>query len=103
VTAAYGVNGFTPEHLSAFKRHGIQRVLIAYDRDEAGGMAARELSEKLIREGLDCYRIEFPKGMDANGYALQVQPASKSLGLVIRSAAWMGKGTAPVKPTTKAQ
>jgi hypothetical protein len=103
VTASYGVNGFTADHLSAFKQHHIKRVLIAYDRDEAGGNAARELSEKLIQEGLDCYRIEFPKGMDANGYALQVQPPSKSLGLVIRSAAWMGKGEAPKKPTTEAQ
>jgi DNA primase len=36
VTAAYGIEGFTPDHLAAFKRHGTQRVLIAYDRDEAG-------------------------------------------------------------------
>jgi DNA primase catalytic core len=102
VTASYGVNGFTADHLSAFKQHNIKRVLIAYDRDEAGENAARELSEKLIQEGLDCYRIEFPKGMDANGYALQVQPAVKSLGLVIRSAVWLGNGEAPKKPTTEA-
>ena len=36
VTSGYGVNGFTAEHLEAFQRHGIERVLIAYDRDEAG-------------------------------------------------------------------
>jgi hypothetical protein len=101
VTTAYGVNGFTPAHLAAFKANDIQRVLIAYDRDEAGEKAARELAAKLIREGLACYRIEFPKGMDANGYALQVQPAAKSLGLVIRSAAWMGEGAAPAKPTSE--
>ena len=32
VTASYGVEGFTDEHVEAFKRHGTQRVLIAYDR-----------------------------------------------------------------------
>ncbi len=32
--------------------------------------------------------------MDANDYALQVKPASKSLGLVIRKAKWLGKGKA---------
>jgi len=35
------------------------------------------------------------KGMDANEYALSVQPASKSLGVAIRSAVWLGKGKAP--------
>jgi len=102
VTASYGVNGFTPDHLAAFKENNIKRILIAYDRDEAGGKAAQELAEKLIGEGLDCYRIEFPKGMDANAYALQVQPVVKSLGLVIRSAVWLGNGQAPQAPTTKA-
>jgi len=45
-----------------------------------------------MQEGIDCYRIQFPKGMDANEYALQVTPASKSLGVVIRSAVWLGAG-----------
>jgi len=52
-----------------------------------------------MKEGLDCYRIQFPKGMDANDYALHVQPASKSLGVVIRSAVWLGKGKAPKRET----
>ncbi len=43
VTASYGTGGFTDDHLSAFKHHGIQRVLIAYDRDEPGNRAAGEL------------------------------------------------------------
>ncbi len=34
-------------------------------------------------------------GMDANEYALQVTPAAKSLGVVLRSAEWMGKGKSP--------
>ncbi|WP_426194232.1 hypothetical protein [Massilia sp. DWR3-1-1] len=33
--------------------------------------------------------------MDASDYALKVTPASKSLGILIRKAAWMGKGVAP--------
>jgi hypothetical protein len=33
--------------------------------------------------------------MDANAYALSVQPATKSLGAMIRGAVWMGKGPAP--------
>ena len=102
VTCSYGVNGFTADHLAAFKANGTKRVLIAYDRDEAGETAACELSQRLTQEGLDGYRIEFPKGMDANAYALHVQPATKSLGVVIRSAVWLGKGAAPSAPTTEA-
>jgi DNA primase catalytic core len=98
VTASYGVEGFTADHLSAFKRHGLERVLIAYDRDDAGESAAQKLAKKLTAEGLDCYRILFPKGMDANEYALKVGPATKSLGVAIRSAQWLGKGAA--KPLT---
>ena len=95
VTASYGVEGFTADHLALFKQCGAQRVLIAYDRDDAGDRAATKLTEKLISAGLECYRIQFPKGMDANEYALKVTPAEKSLGLVIRKAVWLGKGAAP--------
>ncbi|MCP4288632.1 MAG: toprim domain-containing protein, partial [Gammaproteobacteria bacterium] len=97
VTAAYGTEGFTADHLAAFKEHGTERMLIAYDRDEAGEKAASSLSAKLIAEGIDAYRIHFPKGMDANEYALQVTPSGKSLGVVIRSAEWLGTGKAPVR------
>src|SRR5882724_11841112 len=95
VTTSYGIEGFTADHLAAFKMHGTQRVLIAYDRDEAGDRAAEKLAKDLTTAGLDAYRIQFPKGMDANEYALKVTPASKSLGLVIRKAQWLGNGDAP--------
>ncbi|MCP5197955.1 MAG: toprim domain-containing protein [Gammaproteobacteria bacterium] len=98
VTASYGIDGFTPDHLAAFKTHGTERVLIAYDRDTAGETAAEKLAQQLNAEGIDCYRLQFPKGMDANDYALQVKPADHSLGVVIRSAIWLGNGKA--KPVT---
>ncbi len=101
VTAAYGVEGFTPDHLEAFQKHGTERVLIAYDRDEAGDRAAEKLAQKLMERGITCYRIQFPKGLDANAYALKVQPAGKALGLVIRTAEWMGNGTPPKRPAAK--
>ena len=95
VTAAYGVEGFTADHLDAFRRYGTERVLIAFDRDEAGDRAAVKLAEKLRAQGIACYRIQFPKGLDANAYALKVQPAAKALGLLIRTAEWMGNGKPP--------
>ncbi|MEJ7805891.1 MAG: CHC2 zinc finger domain-containing protein [Telluria sp.] len=95
VTSSYGVEGFTDDHLAAFKAHGTRRVLIAYDRDEAGERGAAKVAERLMAEGIECFRIQFPKGMDANEYALKVQPTDKSLGVLIRKAAWLGQGKAP--------
>lgn len=94
VTSSYGTSGFTDDLLSAFKRYGTERVLLAYDRDEAGEGAAVALAEKLMREGIECWRVQFPKGMDANEYACKVKPAEKSLGVLLRNAAWLGKGQA---------
>lgn len=101
VTSAYGIEGFNEEHLAAFKRYGTERVLIAYDRDEAGERGAAKVTELLIAAGIECYRIQFPKGMDANEYALKVTPASNSLGIVIRKAVWIGNGKPPVRLDTE--
>jgi DNA primase catalytic core len=95
VTSAYGIEGFTDELLDAFKRHGTQRVLIAFDRDEPGERGVAKVAGRLLAEGIECFRVQFPKGMDANEYALKVQPAAKSLGLAIRKAIWLGKGKPP--------
>jgi DNA primase catalytic core len=92
VTCSYGGGGITGDHFEAFREHGIERVLIAYDRDEAGDRAAEKLSERLNAAGIETLRVLFPKGMDANEYALKVAPAEKSLRLVVQNAEWMGGG-----------
>ena len=43
--------------------------------------------------GIECFRVLFPKGMDANEYALKVTPAAKSLELALNKAEWLGKGS----------
>ena len=93
VIAAYGVNGFTQDHWHALRHHSARRVWIAYDRDDAGNRAAQELAPQLLEVGIEVWRVLFPKGMDANDYACKVKPADKSLGLVLRQAQWLGKGT----------
>ncbi|MEI9985779.1 MAG: toprim domain-containing protein [Aliidongia sp.] len=68
VTAAYGVEGLTEDHLAAFARHGVRRVLIAFDRDEAGERGAAKVAERLesgrdrmlsdrVPEGARCQRL----------------------------------------------
>jgi len=95
VTSSYGTSGFTDDHIAAFKKYSTSRVLIAYDRDAGGDGAVPDLVEKLTAVGIECFRIQFPKGMDANEYAVKVTPAAKSLGVAIRKAVWLGKGKAP--------
>jgi DNA primase catalytic core len=102
VTSSYGVHGFTDDHLEAFRKHGTQKILVAYDRDEAGEKAAAELAPRLAEAGIDVYRVLFPKGMDANEYARKVTPAAESLGVVLRAAQFVQKGkrTAPTAAAT---
>jgi len=98
VTCAYGVEGFTDEILGAFSFHEIERCYIAFDRDEAGDRGAARVAEKLMAAGIECFRVLFPKGMDANDVARKMHPAEKTLGLFIRSSEWIGKGKGPERP-----
>ena len=98
VTCSYGTNGFTDEILQALINHKVKRVLIAYDRDEAGNTAAEKLAPDLLENGIDAYRVLLPKNRDVNSYAQQVQPPEKALALVIRKAQWLGNGQPPERP-----
>jgi DNA primase len=96
VTSAYGAGGLTDEIVAALVEHGIKRVLIAYDRDAGGDKGAAAVADKLAPLGIAVYRVNFPKAMDANAYALAVGPPAKSLGALLRAAQWMaGTETAP--------
>ena len=101
VTSAYGVEGFGADILAAFKAHGIERVLIAYDRDDAGERGAQKLGAELVGEGFEVLRVVFPQGMDANEYACKMKPAHQALALVLRQAQWIG-GARPVPPVADA-
>ncbi len=79
VTASYGTQGFTAEYLSAFQQSKPKRIYIAYDNDEAGNKAALKLAEKLIPLGMECSRVVFPSGQDANEFACQAQSPQKQL------------------------
>lgn len=104
VTASYGVNGFTSDHRAAFvqlKRAGLERVLIAYDRDEAGDRGAQQVATELAELGLRAYRVHFPLTLDANAVARSMAPAAESLGRALRHARWMGESGAVAVPVTR--
>ena len=89
VTTSYGINGFTDELFEAMQSCAIERVYLAYDRDEAGDKAANELAQRLCAAGIGAFRVLFPHGMDANEYARKVAPPSQSLALLVKSAEWI--------------
>lgn len=94
VTFIYGTNGFTDELFDAILARKVQRVRIAYDADEAGNKAAERDIERLAAQGVECFRVKFPHGMDANEYARKVTPAPKSLAAILAASEWRGgKGT----------
>ena len=98
VITSYGVSGFTDAHRAALRRSGTERVLVAYDADAAGDRAAEQVAEELTRMGIECYRVHFPRGLDANAYALAHAPASESLGALLRGATWLGRGDQVIAP-----
>jgi DNA primase len=98
VTSSYGIEGFTGDILQSFKDNAIERVLIAYDRDEPGERAAEKLAKELIAAGFEVLRVMFPKGMDANEFARKMSPPQEALALVLRQAQWVGSGRAPLDP-----
>src|SRR5450830_528151 len=98
VTSSYGIEGFTDDILTSFKANGIERVLIAYDRDEPGEKAVVKLAPLLIAEGFEVLQVLFPQGMDANEYARKMSPPETALALVLRQAQWLGGVQAVPQP-----
>lgn len=106
VSCVYGVNGFTSDIRKALRSHGVKRILLALDMDEAGDTGTEKIGKELLDEGYEVFRIRFPRGMDANEYAKTAAKGSDHennlhnwMGLVIRNADWLGKGT-PTEITT---
>ena len=95
VTAAYGTAGFTADHLEAIRRHHTKRVLVAFDADAAGDKAAIKVAATLLAEGVECFRVELPKGADINDVARSTDHPTEVLGKLLRAASWMGTGPAP--------
>jgi DNA primase catalytic core len=101
VTTAYGVEGFSEEMEDAFIAAKVERVFLAFDRDEAGEMGAEKVAARLMARGVECRRVLFPHGQDTNEYARKVQPAAKSLTVLLGAAAWMGKGKVSTDAVTR--
>jgi len=92
VTFIYGTQGFTDELMALLTARKVERVLLAYDADEAGNRAAQRDAARLMAKGLEVSRVRFPAGMDANAYGNAPDGAAR-LAEVVSRAHWLGKGS----------
>ncbi len=85
VTASYGVNGFTEDHKAglpeAWREAGVDCLRPRRSRGDGGGAVRKNLWPSA-----STLRVLFPKGMDANEYALKVTPAAKAWVLLLNGA-----------------
>ena len=101
VTPSYSAKALPEELLDAITKAKVQRVFIAFDRDEAGDKGAQDVAAQLMAHGVECRRVLFPHGQDANSYALAVTPPAKSLAVLLNAAQWLGKGQAVPAPVLR--
>lgn len=62
----YGVNGLSDEHLRHLVQSGVQRVVLAFDGDDAGQRGMEAVQRRLIEAGLAAGRLALPEGEDLN-------------------------------------
>ncbi len=71
VTAVFGPDAFTETHVETLVSLGVKRVYLAFDNDDAGNTGAKVAANLLQHHGLVPLRLVFPRGMDANRYAMK--------------------------------
>jgi len=104
VTATPGPEECGAELRAALTGAGVKRALIAFDADEEGERGAEALAERLGEAGIECLRVRFPEGEDANSFACAAEdPAASlaSLARLVREAAPVGaeeSATAEAEP-----
>lgn len=91
VTCAYGVHGVTPQLWQFLTESGFRRVVIAFDADESGDLAASELALRLASEGLEVQRLRLPNGEDVNSFAVSSDDPGEALRAVLSKAEWMSE------------
>jgi DNA primase catalytic core len=99
VTASYGARGFTPDHWALLRAVKPERVVIAYDNDEAGNSAANELAQRLEPEGIAAWRVELPPNTDVNDVLKSAEdPQAILSSFVARAVRLLPDVAAPLPP-----
>lgn len=102
VTTSYSAKALPDELLDALVAARVKRVLLAFDRDASGDTGTATVAAQLAAHGIECLRVMFPPGFDANRYALSVTPPEKSLGVLLRAALPVGDAGRVAAPSADA-
>ncbi len=80
VTASFGTNGFTEDHIKLLGDSKVKKLIIAYDNDQGGDKGAERLIDivKSIDRPIEIKRVVLPRDADINEYALTVAPEQRS-------------------------
>lgn len=100
-TCIYGTQGFTAELFEAIRAANLDAVRIAYDADGSGEKAAQRDAVRLQGIGVAVHRVKLPMGEDVNSFALS--QGAEALKKAVRSAEWLGTGTAPASSLVAAE
>jgi energy-coupling factor transporter ATP-binding protein EcfA2 len=92
------VAGSIEDVLAAIQAHGTEKVYLAFRRRPEGDKAAEDVTKKLVAIGVEVHRVLFRLGMDANDLAQKADDPSQALGDALRSATWVAKREAAIKP-----
>ena len=88
-TCVYGSEGVTDDLFEAIRTANINSVRLAFEASDAGELAAAQAAARLQAVGIECHRIRFPWGMNANAFALE--QGGEALRHTVRSAEWLGR------------
>lgn len=80
---------------AALAAAGTERALIAFDSDEEGERGAAALAARLREAGIECLRVRFPAGEDANSFACAAEEPEAALARLVREAEPIGAREAP--------
>jgi DNA primase catalytic core len=96
VTAAYGVNGFTPDHWRLLDELNPERIILCFDNDPAGNAAAEALRPPLEERGIMVIRARLPDGQDVNDVARSTKnPTAAFAAILEQCAAPLSRADAP--------
>ena len=92
VTTCFSARKPSPEVIEAIVKAGVRVAFLAFDPDGAGDAGTEGAAALLMARGVECRRVRFPAGHDANSYALAVKPPRQALAVLLNAAAFIGKG-----------
>jgi hypothetical protein len=95
VIAPGGPDGLPDDLADRLVDAGVSRVLLAQARTPAGEDTAAALAACVAKVGVECFRVVFPHGCDAQTVAVEAEDATLALGERLRAAVWLGDGPAP--------